>query len=89
MSSIDASKITEHMDVIAKDGEMIGKVDHMQDGKIKLTKTDSPDGEHHLVPLDWIDHIDKHVHLNKTLSDIKAATAGAKTGVSEAEAQPS
>ena len=76
MANIDASKITEHMDVIAADGEKIGKVDHMQDGRIKLTKNDSPDHQHHFVPLDWIDHIDQHVHLNKTLSDIRASTQG-------------
>jgi hypothetical protein len=80
MSSIDTSKIIQHMDVIAADGQNIGKVDHMQDGRIKLAKTSSPDGQHHFVPLDWIDHIDQHVHLNKTLSDIRAqASGGAKS----------
>lgn len=76
MVDIDTSRIEEHMDVIAADGEKIGKVDHMQDGKIKLTKTDSPDHQHHFVPLLWIDHIDQHVHLNKSLADIRAATSG-------------
>ena len=89
MTTVDSSSIKEHMDVIAADGEAIGKVDHMQDGKIKLTKTDSPDGHHHLVPLDWVDHVDAHVHLNKSLSDIRAAasTAG-KGGVSATDAVP-
>lgn len=72
----DTSKIAEHMDVIAADGQTIGKVDHMQDGKIKLTKNDSPDGQHHLVPLTWVDHVDAHVHLNKSLAEIRAATGG-------------
>lgn len=36
--SLDTSKIVAHMEVLAVDGETIGKVDHMQDGKIKLTK---------------------------------------------------
>ena len=71
MGTIDVNKIVEHMDVIAVDGESLGKVDHMQDGKIKLTKNSSPDGQHHFVPLDWVDHVDAHVHLNKTLSEIK------------------
>ena len=87
MAMTDTSKIQEHMDVIAADGEKIGKVDHMQDGKIKLTKNDSPDGQHHLVPLEWIDHIDAHVHLNKTLGDIRASTQG-KASVSATDAVP-
>jgi hypothetical protein len=72
MTSIYSSQIVEHMDVIAADGENIGKVDHLQASRIKLTKNSSPDGQHHFVPLDWIDHVDKHVHLNKTLADIRA-----------------
>ena len=88
MASIDTSQLKEHMDVIAADGELIGKLDHLQDGKIKLTKNDSPDGKHHLVPLDWVDHVDAHVHLNKTLAEIRAATAGHKAGASETDAVP-
>ena len=87
MVDIDTSRIEEHMDVIAADGESIGKVDHMQDGKIKLTKNDSPDHQHHFVPLLWIDHIDQHVHLNKTLSDIRAAT-GSASSVTKTDAVP-
>ncbi len=79
MANIDTSKIVEHMDVIAADGENLGKVDHMQDGRIKLAKNSSPDGQHHFVPLDWIDHIDQHVHLNKTLSAIREVNAAQKS----------
>ncbi len=68
MAGVETSKIKEHMDVIAAAGEMIGKVDHLRDGKIKPTKNHSPDGRHHLVPLAWIDHIDAHVHLKKKTS---------------------
>ena len=88
MATIETSQLKQHMDVIAAGGELIGKVDHLQDGKIKLTRNDSPDGKHHLVPLQWIDRIDTHVHLNKTLAEIKASTAGAKTGASETDAVP-
>ncbi len=79
MANIDTSKIVEHMDVIAADGENLGKVDHMQDGRIKLAKNSSPDGQHHFVPLEWIDHVDQHVHLNKTLSAIREVTASQKS----------
>jgi Uncharacterized protein conserved in bacteria len=54
-------------------GKKIGQVDHMEGSdKIKLTKTSSPDGKHHFVPLSWVDHIDSHVHLNKPVNDISA-----------------
>ncbi len=85
MATIETSKIHAHMEVIAADGERIGKVDHLQDGRIKLTRVDSPDGRHHFVPLNWIDHVDAHVHLNRTLGEIKAA---GKPGTSEVDAVP-
>ncbi len=70
----DASLIKEHMDVIAADGAKIGTVDHL-DGpdRIKLTRQSSPDGQHHYVPLAWVDHVDTHVHLTKSAADAKAA----------------
>lgn len=70
----DTSKIAEHMDVISSDRKTVGKVDHM-DGqdKIKLTKSSSPDGQHHhYIPVSWIDHVDQHVHLNKTGEEVTA-----------------
>ncbi len=72
----DASRIVEHMDVVAADGQKIGTVDHL-DGpdRIKLAKNTSPDGQHHHVPFAWIDHVDQHVHLKKTLAEIKADTS--------------
>ena len=37
----------------------------------KLTKQSSPDGQHHhFIPLAWVDHIDQHVHLNKSGADV-------------------
>ncbi|MBB4427845.1 hypothetical protein GGD66_006428 [Bradyrhizobium sp. CIR48] len=68
----DVSKIKENMDVISSDRKMVGKVDHL-DGtdKIKLTKQSSPDcRHHHFIPLSWVDHVDQHVHLNKTGADV-------------------
>jgi hypothetical protein len=74
-----ASQIKEHMDMIASDGHdclgwtNIGKVDHLDGAdKIKLTKSDAPDGKHHLIPVGWVDHVDQHVHLNKASKDVKA-----------------
>lgn len=59
------SEIKEHMEVLGSDGEHVGTVDHLQgETRIKLTKSDSADGHHHLIPADWVDHVDEHVHLN-------------------------
>jgi len=70
---MSAEQISEHMEVIALDGIHVGTVDHMDgDSQIKLTKHDSGDGKHHLIPLDWVDHVDSHVHLNKKSDDVRS-----------------
>ncbi len=70
----DGGRIVEHMEVYASDGTKVGTVDHM-DGpdRIKLAKSTSPDGQHHLVPMTWVDHVDQHVHLNRTVAEMKAS----------------
>ena len=58
-------KIEEHMEVVGSDGEHVGIVDHLQDGKLKLTKHDSnADGVHHFIELSTIASIDNFVTLN-------------------------
>ena len=58
------TEIKDHMPVIGADGTHLGTVDHLEgDDRIKLTRTDSDDGQHHFIPVDWVDHVDKHVHL--------------------------
>ena len=57
--------IKDHMQVMASCGKCVGTVDHLESNALKLTRKDSPDGQHHYVPLSWIDHVDSHVHLNK------------------------
>ena len=57
--------IKEHMAVYASCGTMVGKVDHVLGNNIKLTKNDSPDGQHHVIPLSWVAKVHDHVHLNK------------------------
>jgi hypothetical protein len=69
-----AALINEHMDVISFDRKVVGKVDHL-DGPdmIKITKLSSPTAEHHhYIPVTWIDHVDQHVHLNRTGDDVTA-----------------
>jgi hypothetical protein len=57
--------IKEHMDVYASCGKKVGVVDHVLGDQIKLTKKDSPDGVHHLIPTSWVAKVHDHVHLNK------------------------
>jgi len=51
----DLSNVKEHMNVVGADGVHVGTVDHVDGGRIKLTKVDSPqtqDGEgakHHFI----------------------------------------
>jgi hypothetical protein len=67
---IAPSEIRDHMEVRASDGRLIGKVDHIAgENRIKLTKSDSFDHRHHLIPLDWVDYVDRQVHLNVTGSE--------------------
>ncbi len=57
--------IREHMNVIASCGKKVGVVDGVEVTSIKLTRKDSPDDQHHFIPLSWISHVDRHVHLNR------------------------
>ena len=64
-SNLGVAAIKEHMNVVASCGKTVGVVDHVEGGAIKLTKRNSPDGQHHFIPFAWVDHVDAHVHLKK------------------------
>jgi outer membrane protein OmpA-like peptidoglycan-associated protein len=72
---VDRDSIRPHMDVIASDGERIGKVDEVESNRIKLTKDSSTDGTHHYVDLSDVARVDEHVHLTRT----RAAVLGGGT----------
>ena|SRR5215468_12264172 len=59
--------IQEHMEVVGSDGKHIGTVDHTEGGeRVMLTKDDSKAGGHyHLISIEWVDYVDRKVHLNK------------------------
>ncbi|OWK40589.1 DUF2171 domain-containing protein [Fimbriiglobus ruber] len=63
--------IREHMDVMGSCGNKLGTVDHVQGSSIKLTKSSSADGHHHLIPMSWVSRVDTHVHLNKNCGEAK------------------
>jgi hypothetical protein len=65
------SSIREHMDVIASCGTKVGTVDHCEGNTIKLTKSASPDGQHHFIPTDWVARVDNQVHLKKNSEETR------------------
>lgn len=53
-----AMQIREDMEVVDAVGEHVGTVDRCEDGQIKLTRNDSPDGEHRFIPLGQVDNVE-------------------------------
>ena len=64
--------IKEHMEVYASCGTKVGKVDHVHGDQIKLTKNDSFDGKHHLIPTAWVAKVHDHIHLSKDHKEVQA-----------------
>ena len=62
---VNRSDIKEHMEVYASCGTKVGKVDHVEGDSIKLTRNDSPDGQHHRIPLSWVAKVHDHIHLDR------------------------
>ncbi|KQD01192.1 DUF2171 domain-containing protein [Acinetobacter soli] len=73
MSNVNIDEIKEHAPVIASCGTEIGKVDHLEgQDKIKLTRSDDENNEHHLIPTSWVSEIkDGSVILNKNSEDAR------------------
>lgn len=66
-STTMGSQVREHMVVVGSDGQGVGKVDHVDGADIKLTRKDSTDGKHHLIPLSWVAGVEgDKVKLSKT-----------------------
>jgi hypothetical protein len=64
--------IKEHMEVLGSDGAHVGTVDCTKgEDRIVLTKSDPKSGgEHHVIPMAWVDHVDAHVHRNNASKDV-------------------
>jgi len=54
----DKWRIKEHMEVMGSDGQHLGTVDKVDGDVIKLTRSDSADGRHHVVSADQIDRVE-------------------------------
>ena len=71
---IDKNDIQEDMMVVGSDGEHVGTVDKVEGDQIKLTKKDSPNGQHHYVPCDMAESVDGDtVTLSQTAEEVIAA----------------
>ncbi len=70
----------EGMDVIASCGKKVGVVDRVEGQAIKLTRKDSPDQQHHFIPVSWVARVDKHVHLTKNSAVTEAEWKSNVTG---------
>ena len=53
-------RIHQHMEVTDASGQHVGIVDDVKDDQIKLTNSDSSDGQHHYIPLDQVDKIEEN-----------------------------
>jgi len=67
----DPCMIRPHMAVFSCCGHLVGKVDHLEGGAIKLTRSDSPDCQHHYIPTGWVARVDENVHLNKNADEAR------------------
>jgi len=67
---VDINDITEDMTVVGSDGEHVGTVDKVEGDQIKLTKNDSPNGQHNFISVDLVDSVDGDtVTLSQTAED--------------------
>lgn len=55
-----SSDIREHMEVVGSDGKHVGTVDHLEGGRVKLTKSDpNAGGKHHYLSTDQVDRVEE------------------------------
>jgi outer membrane protein OmpA-like peptidoglycan-associated protein len=78
---IDHTTIRKDMDVVGSDGTALGKVDSVERERIKLTRRDSADHQHHYLPTDWVARVDGNtVHLNRDASALAGLAAAGTAG---------
>lgn len=59
-AAADLTMLRETMEVVGADGGHVGVIDHVLAAGIKLNRQDSAatDGQHHMIPLDWVRRVD-------------------------------
>ncbi|MDP8916235.1 MAG: DUF2171 domain-containing protein, partial [Pseudomonadota bacterium] len=63
-AGVDLTAIRKDMEVVGSDGRHVGEVDHFRDGQLKLKRQDSEalDGQHHILPSEWVAKIDSNAN---------------------------
>jgi len=74
------SDIKPNMEIISLCGCLVGTADRVENGTIKLTRHDCPDGQQYSIPTEWVAWIDECIHLNK---DVFETQDGWKPDVAE------
>jgi len=68
---IDRMQIKPKMPVVCSMDKQFATVDHIEGEQLKLTKDDK--GEHHYIPLEWVELVDDKVHVDRPGKDVMRA----------------
>jgi hypothetical protein len=71
---VNPAQIQKNMDVVSLNNEPLGMVDHVDGRDLKLAR--DVVGQHHFVPLMWIDHIDDKIHLSRSTDEVARLWSG-------------
>lgn len=64
--------IREHMEVVGADGARVGTVDGVVADQIKLTRKDSPDGQHHFIAMNLVESVEgNRIRLRQTAAEVR------------------
>ena len=79
--------------VLGSDGGMIGVVEEIEGDVIAVRGAAEHGSDHHHVPVDWVDHVDTHVYLNRTAALARETwtahgSAGGRTTAAETAPTP-
>lgn len=77
------NEIPANAPVISADGRAIGFVSRVGMTDLRVTSMKDGRGFDHLIPFEWVAHVDRYVFLNKS-----SAFVGANCGRAEPSAQP-
>jgi hypothetical protein len=79
---VNTSGVREHMEVVGSCGGRVGVVDSVEGGAIKLTRDAAAGGEHHYIPLDWVEAVGQTVRLRKPRDEVRRRWQADSDGVS-------
>lgn len=81
---MNIDEIREDMKVVGSDGEHVGTVDSVEGDQIKLTKNDSPNGQHNYISTDMVESCEgSTVTLSQNADEVIAGFGGEDEAESE------